>query len=334
MEELIIKHKKYLKIPEDLSKIAEFHLGITKLSLHNCSNCQIDLDSANWPELRYLEIIGCKYLSLSAKFLNISKIEQIFISHVEYFDINDFSGKFPSFLRWMFFDSKYIKFKGKFTGDNHLELIQFSNTLRSELFEKDVFLPHLVAIRFLNGCNFFTVKLESLHTDSLLQLWFKDSNYLNIKSLGAIASNLKSFKFENCAFPKLNVDFSQLNQSANSVETPKIEKYVNFLANELPSPFRKVKPKSQKKTKEKDLNILPLDIQLIDETPSLNEAIHSAKDFISHFNQEESLIEKDSSETHSSRDIDSSASKFCPECGVQNSLQAKFCNKCGNPFPF
>ena len=347
MEELVIKQQKYLKIPEDLGKIPDYHPKIEKLSFHHCANCQILLTASDWPELRFIELIGCKYVQFSVNFPQTSKLEQIFFSNVEYVDIDDFTGNFPVLMRWMVVDSKYIKFKGTFLGANNLELLEFNNTTHSELFYGEVVLDKLIAIRFLNGCHFFSIDFQKLNAKKLKQLWFRDSNYLNIKSLGPVSPNLQSFRFDNCAYPKLNVDFSQLNQASTSVETAQIENYIEKLSNLLPFPFRNARKRStRKKSRTKSAHItsntqLPPDVQLIKETPTISEALSSARTFLDETSLEvdenDILFEKSDLEIFPLKFFQGDSTdvpKFCPECGAENSIQAQFCNKCGNPFPF
>ncbi|MHA1673310.1 MAG: zinc ribbon domain-containing protein [Promethearchaeota archaeon] len=347
MKELVIKQQIYLKIPEDLGKISEYHSKIEKLSFHHCTNCQILLTASDWNELRYIELIGCKYVQFSVDFSQASKLEQIFFSNVEYVDIDNFHGNFPMLMRWMMVDSKYIKFKGTFAGANNLELLEFNNTTHSELFHGEVVLDNLIAIRFLNGCHFFTINFQKLNAKKLRQLWFRDSNYLNIMSLGSTAPKLQSFRFDNCAFPKLNVDFSQLNQASTSIETAQIENYIEKLSNILPFPFRNARKRSKrKKNRRKSSHIipntqLPPDIQLIKETPTVSEALSSARTFLdetgSEINENEIPFDKSDLEIFP-REIfqgdSTDTPKFCPECGAKNSIQAQFCNNCGNQFPF
>ncbi|MHA1518758.1 MAG: zinc ribbon domain-containing protein [Promethearchaeota archaeon] len=347
MKELVIKHQKYLKIPEDLGKFSGYNPKIEKLSIHHCSNCQILISTSDWLELRFIEMIGCKYVQFSVNYSQTSKIEQIFFSNVEYVDIGDFYGNFPMLMRWMFVDSKYIKFKGTFEGSNNLELLEFNNTSHSELFHGEVVLDNLIAIRFLNGCHFFTINFQKLKAKKLKQLWFRDSNYLNIKSLGPISPQLQSFRFDNCTYPKLNVDFSQLNQASTSVETAQIEKYIEKLSNLLPFPFRNARKRPKRisnRTKTShpmSKSQLPPDIQLIKETPTVSEALSSAKSFLNEsrpeINQDDNSSDKSDLEIFPREIFHSDSTdvpKFCPECGAKNSVQAQFCNNCGNPFPF
>ncbi|MHA1777824.1 MAG: hypothetical protein ACTSWC_13735 [Promethearchaeota archaeon] len=305
MRELLFKKRKYLKFPNDLSKIPENSQEIEKLSFHNCSNCQILLDEDHWPKLKYIEVIGCKYFSFSLFYPSFSQLEQVFFSYIEYMDILDIVGNFPHWKRWLIENSKFLRYKGDILGDNRLEMLHLINTQQSTLFLGKTVLQNLKSIQFLNHCHFCTIDLQTLQAENLAQLWFKDSNYLNINSLGKIAPHLHSFKFEKCAFPKLNVDFSELNQSKNKVTAQEVEQYLSNLSASLPFPFRKVStlPKINQKSAEKRKSSMPPEEKNMDDS-SFNEI---ANEF---------------------------SVKYCPECGERNLVAAQFCRGCGNPFPF
>ncbi|WP_457558606.1 zinc ribbon domain-containing protein [Candidatus Harpocratesius sp.] len=303
LQELLLKQKRYLKFPDDLNKISNYNPDIEKLSFHNCSNCNLLLDGEHWPNLRYIEMIGCKYFSFSLYFPSSAKFEQIFISNSEYFDILDIIGEFPSWRRWLFKNSKYIKFKGDLLGNIQLELLEFHKCLQSTLFLGKTVLPNLVSIQFLDHSHFCSIDFRSLKAERLQQLWFADSNYLNIISLGDIAKNLRSFKFENCSYPKLNVDFSKLNQAAKLKEKKDIDSYIQDIKRSLPFPFRKVS--NPLNNKEIDQNHLKM--------------------------QTQKELQEELEEISLNRDLNT---KYCPECGTKNLLSAQFCRGCGNPFPF
>lgn len=304
MRELLLKKRKYLKFPEDLSKISEYSPKIEKISLHNCSNCQILLDEEHWPNLKYIEMIGCKYFSFSMFYPSKSPLEQIYFSYIDTMDILDIVGNFPSWRRWLIENSKFLKFKGDILGDNHLELLHLINTKQSILFIGKTVLNYLISIQLIQNCHFCTVDLQSLQAGKLAQLWFKDSHYLNINSLGKNSAHIQSFKFENCNYPKLNVDFSELNKG--SLESSQaVESYISKLVKQLQFPFRKaISPVTKSQSIQSESNI----------SPKLQEDLLDNRSF--------------------EEKADEFSVKYCPECGERNLVAAKFCRGCGNPFPF
>jgi len=312
IHEIVFRKKKYLQLPVSISSLDKDTKNVKKLSFHFCTNGKFNLDSNHWPDLEYIEIIGCRYFEFSLDFTISSKIKQIYFVNTEYVDIMDIKGDFPEFNSWKFENSKFIKFKGQFSGDNHLNTLYFSNVQRSELFNKSIDLPFLENLLFLDGCNFFKVNLSLLKAPKLERIWFEKSNYLNIISLGTVEGQLKSFKFEKCAYPKLNVDFSKLSR----LVTNKDEGF-NFqdIQNDKKI-FRSVKKIDRPKEESNKLPIDSHEREFYESAPSQDETISSADYFLNSLNISHSMDEN----------------KFCSNCGTANPISATFCASCGNKF--
>lgn len=297
MQELLITKKRYLQIPEEIDKNSAQK---SKLSLHFCTNGRINLTDKDWPNLEYLEIIGCRYLDLSLHFSQTpSSIKQILIANCEYLDISGIIGHFPLLTRISFDNCKFIKFKGPLTGDIQLQTLDFKGTTRSMIFQEITFLPALERLIIRDHSHFFKLDLSKLTAPNLTTLWFQNSNYLQIVSLGTIAHQLQSFKFEHCSYPKLNVDFSKLKHSdQDPVEIEPVS-----------SVFRKVKKRA-----------IPPDIELLRSSASPETVQHDAAAFLA------SLRENVDSPDNSG------VNKFCSQCGHLNPTGADFCASCGYKF--
>ncbi|QEE17926.1 zinc ribbon domain-containing protein [Promethearchaeum syntrophicum] len=309
MHEIVFRKKKYLQLPAAISSVNKDTKNAKKLSFHFCTNGTFKINSENWPNLEYIEIIGCRYFEFSLDFSKSSKIKQIFFANTEYVDIMDIKGIFPEFYSWKFENSKFIKFKGQFSGDNHLNTLHFSNVERSEIFNSSTNLPYLQNLFFLDGCNFFKINLSLLKAPNLERIWFKKSNYLNIISLGTVEGHLKSFKFEKCAYPKLNVDFSRLSRLIPDMK----EKPSELLEiKDDKSHFRSVKLVDPIKTSDGSLPVDSLEKDFYNSVQSEDEVLDSAINFLS--SDKESIL------------------KFCPICGTENPKDATFCSSCGEKF--
>ena len=204
---------------------------------------------------------------------------------------------------------KFVKFKGQFSGDNHLNTLYFSNVQRSELFNSSTNLPYLQNLLFLDGCNFFKVNLSLLKASNLEKIWFKKSNYLSIISLGTVEGQLKSFKFEKCAYPKLNVDFSKLSRLIPDKKTSQSE-LLNFKDDK--THFRSVKQVDPIKPSNDSQPVNPLEKDFYNSARSEGDVLDLAKQFLT-------------SQTKINP-------KYCPTCGTENSKDATFCSSCGTKF--
>ena len=351
MEELLIKKQKYIQIPLEISKLEKSPQTVEKLSLHLCSNSKIQITD-EWSSLEYIEIIGCRYLEISFSFKQPSHLKQIFFASTDYVDILDFSGSFPIFSKWRFESCRYVKFKGTFMGDNHLQTLEFNDSPNCEVFKNPTSLPYLNSIEYLDGCNFTKLDLSLLTAPKLHRLWFRNSNYVNIVSLGKIEEQLQSFKFENCAYPKLNVDFSRLARLTHENQQTEIDSKISAdLAEGEISPFRKFKrqPRPKRTASKRNIRNDP-DMVLMRETLSGEDPKQSADIFLNSHSSDpnDASIEDpnipnydptqfvnslqsskiDSSEL-STIDPQSPKFKFCPECGSQNPKSAGFCSSCG-----
>ncbi|UYP46767.1 hypothetical protein NEF87_003052 [Candidatus Lokiarchaeum ossiferum] len=351
MEELLIKKQKYVQIPLEISKLEKSPQTVKKLSLHLCSNSNIQITD-EWSSLEYIEIIGCRYLELSFAFKQPSQLKQIFFASTDYVDILDFSGSFPFFSKWRFESCRYVKFKGTFTGDNHLQSLEFNDSPNCEVFKNPTNLPYLNSIEYLDGCNFTKLDLNLLTAPKLHRLWFRNSNYVNIVSLGKIEEQLQSFKFENCAYPKLNLDFSRLARLTHENQPTELDSKVSADSpEEESSPFRKFKrqPRPKRTTTKRNIRNDP-DMVLMRETLSSEDPTLSAQNFLNspssvlndNNNDKENLPAYDPTQfMNSLKQLNDSPSKtsptvpespkfkFCPECGSQNPLGAGFCSSCG-----
>lgn len=309
MNEIVFRKKKYLQLPAAISSLDKDTKIAKKLSFHFCTNSKFIINSADWPEIEYIEIIGCRYFEFSLDFRIPSKIKQIYFANTEYVDIMDINGDFPEFYSWKFENSKFIKFKGQFSGENHLNTLQFSNVERSELFNSSTNLQFLVNLLFLDGCNFFKVNLSLLKAPNLERIWFKKSNYLNIISLGTVEGQLKSFKFEKCAYPKLNVDFSRLSRLIPDQKETQSE-LLNFKDDK--NHFRSVKQVDPIKTTKDSLPVDSLEKDFYNSVKSEKDTLDSANQFLTSQNE--------------------TNFKFCPTCGTENLRDATFCSSCGTKF--
>ncbi len=309
MHEIVFRKKKYLQLPAAISSLNKDTKIAKKLSFHFCTNSKFNLNSKDWPNLEYIEIIGCRYFEFSLDFSIPSKIKQIFFANAEYVDIMEIKGEFPEFYSWQFENSKFIKFKGQFSGENNLNTLQFSNVQRSELFNSSTDLPFLENLLFLDGCNFFKVNLSLLKAPKLERIWFKKSNYLNIISLGTVEGQLKSFKFEKCAYPKLNVDFSRLSRLIPDQKETQSE-LLNFKDDR--THFRSVKQLDPIKTSNDSLPVNSLEKDFYNSVQTEEDSLNSAKNFLN--SPTETIL------------------KFCPTCGNENPQDATFCSSCGLKF--
>ena len=309
LHEIVFRKKKYLQLPAAISSLDKDTKNVKKLSFHFCTNGSFKINSNDWPNLEYIEIIGCRYFEFSLNFSIPSKIKQIYFANTEYVDIMNIKGDFPEFYSWKFENSKFIKFKGQFSGDNHLNTLYFSNVERSELFNSSVDLPFLENLLFLDGCNFFKVNLSLLKAPNLEKMWFKKSNYLNIISLGTVEGQLKSFKFEKCAYPKLNVDFSRLSRL---IPDPKTSQSELLKFKDDKTHFRSVKQVDPIKTSNDSLPVNSLEKDFYNSVQSEEDTLDSAKNFLT--SQTESKF------------------KYCPTCGTENPRDATFCSSCGTKF--
>lgn len=300
MLELSITKKRYLQLPEEISLYDKNPSQKTKLSLHFCTNGRINLTDAYWPNLEYLEIIGCKYLDVALHFSHdLSSLKQILIANCEYINISSIIGQFPHLTRITFDSCKFIKFKGPITGEIQLKTLDFKTTTRSMIFQEETYLPALERLIIRDHSHFFKLDLSKLTAPHLHTLWFQNSNYLQIVSLGKIASQLQSFKFEHCTYPKLNVDFSKLkhsNQDPSEIEP-------------VSSAFRKVKKRA-----------VPPDVELLRSSASPETVQHDAAAFLASL--------------HGNVDSpdNSGVNKFCSQCGHLNPSGAEFCASCGYKF--
>ncbi|MHA1647398.1 MAG: zinc ribbon domain-containing protein [Promethearchaeota archaeon] len=326
LNELIIKKQRYVQFPELISQFTKESDQVEKLSLHFCQSSSFTITVQDWPNLRFLEIIGCKTLDLqiSARFgySNApSQLEQIYIANSDNLNINGISGDFPGLWKLKCENCKYIKFKGEIDGNIGLEVLEFDKSLRTELFLKSAYLPDLHLLIFKNGSHFSKINLTPLKAPALETIWFENSNYLNIISLGSLENQLKSFKFENCAYPKLNVDFSKLiriQQQSQGSSSPES----NLEPQE--SPFRKVKPVIKSRTsKSRDGHLynvrkdpaMNADLELYRTALSEGDARNSAQEFLDSIK--------------SSEDKPSIEVSFCPNCGAKIRAGTRFCNHCG-----
>ncbi|MHA1856402.1 MAG: zinc ribbon domain-containing protein [Promethearchaeota archaeon] len=309
MQEIIFRKKKYLQLPEDISNSEKNTKNAKKLSFHFCTNGRFKINSNDWPNLEYIEIIGSKYFEFSMNYDIPSKIKEIYFVNTEYVNIMDVIGDFPEFQTWKFENSKFIKFKGQFSGNNHLNTLYFSNVERSELFGADTNLPFLENLLFLEGCNFFKVNLSQLQAPKLERVWFKNSNYLNIISLGTAEGQLKSFKFEKCAYPKLNVDFSKLSRLIPT-EKKDLSKILNVSEGNLH--FRTVKQVAPQKESKNSMPISNSEKDFYKSAKSEEDALNSANQFL--------------------KSQKGKSFKYCPTCGTENPKDATFCSSCGLKF--
>lgn len=313
MREAIIQRTKYLQIPDELDKIVPESNLIEKLSLQHIYNGKIQFHAKHWQNLQLIEIIDCSYLEFSFYFPSPGKLLQLYISQCDSLDIGEILGYLPNFSALRIDTSKFIKFKGEIKGEIGLQQIEFDHVLRSEIFQNSVNLPYLEIISWENKCNFFKIDFSKLNAPNLRKISFKDSNYLNFKSLGEIPRQLSSFRFDNCAYPKLNIDFKDL----TNLTTKKDEEPTSRVFR--PDFFRSIKKSALKKQRSvknpfRDPNAP--DIQLIRNTPDIVTATQKAENFLvdqANFRKKEL----------------SSDFKFCPECGTKNPVSAVFCSNCG-----
>jgi len=154
---MLITHKKYLYIPESIRTLTPASTEIEKLSLHFCSKARLTLTDQDWPNLQYLEIIGCQYIEISFTSPVESKFTQFYIAHSKYVDFLDFKGNFPRLVKGSVDQSKYVKFKGEWKGNLQLQQLEFYGSPQVELFKNSVSLPALERVEFQAGCHFLKV---------------------------------------------------------------------------------------------------------------------------------------------------------------------------------
>ena len=155
MHEVVLTKVKYIQFPEEVTTRVPDHLSVEKLALHQCYNGKLTFQASQWPNLRYLEIIGCTFLEIRLNFPSQSKLEQMYLSQCENVDIWEISGQLPSFIACRIDASKYVKFKGEITGNIGLQSLEFDHALRSEIFQQSAHLPYLTRLVIQNGSNFF-----------------------------------------------------------------------------------------------------------------------------------------------------------------------------------
>ncbi len=321
MKELLIKKQKYVQFQEQLTSYEKDPSSVEKLSFHYCANSRIVIDD-NFPNLKYIEIIGCTYFELYIEFSITSKIELVFIAATKYMDIYNIKGDYPNFFRLMFDKCRFIKFKGEIDGNIALRQILIENSDNMVLFQGRTILNNLRVLKFLNKCHFTKINLSNFSAPKLDTLWFKNSNYLNIESLGSLEGQLQSFKFDNCFYPKLNVDFSKLlNLNKYQKSDEDIEKIYD--KEDKMFPFRKFKIKRDKKSN-KYIGKLNGNTDNLED--KINQTTKNDLDDI-----ENPIIEYSSNDFLNALEKDKDEEfKFCPECGQSNSQNAVFCSSCGN----
>jgi predicted RNA-binding Zn-ribbon protein involved in translation (DUF1610 family) len=330
MREIVLKKEKYIQIPEHLENIVKNSQTVEKLSLHHCYNGKLNFHAKHWPNLKFLEIIDCSYLELAFYFSEDSALSHIYISNSDSLNIGEFLGYYPSLTAWRIDDSRFIKFKGQIKGNIALESLEFNHVLRSEIFQSPVELNNLKQIAIRNRSNFFKINLSQLKAPKLKILWFQDSNYLNFQSLGKIGSQLESFKFVNCKYPKLNIDFKQLtavtDQAASLEGTLQEgeELSQSFKSSFNPKHFRESKKKRRRgklfeKNPFRDPNAP--DIQLIRNSPDPTKITKKAQKFLQNTSFNSLTSQKKDQKF-----------KYCPECGQKNPYRADFCSECGEKF--
>ncbi len=325
MKETVIKKRKYLRIPEELEAVVPDSNSVEKLAIHGCYNGKLQFHAKHWSNLRFIEFIDCSYMELSFYFPNPGKIRQIYISQSESIDIGEVLGYLPDFQVWRVENSKFIKFKGPVKGDIMLRSLEFNHVLRSEIFQQKVEMPVLEQISWENGCNFFKTDFSELNAPQLQKLSYKDSNYLNFQSLGQIPQQLTLFKFENCAYPKLNIDFKKLSKLSSNDTQP----HENVLKTYFqPQNFRMSKQgiygkRKSRKTPNPFRDPNAPDVQMIRNAPDPRKISEDAEHFLKY--PEVPL-------SSSKIDQTSSAVKFCPKCGTKNPSGAAFCSNCGEHF--
>jgi hypothetical protein len=323
MHEKIVKKQKYLRIPDEIgTKITEDTTMIEKLSFHYCSNCNIKISDEYFPNLQFIEFIGNKYFEIELDFSASSKLKEIFMVATEYVDVMKISGSYPQFFKWSIDSCKYIKFKGQISSpDISLKTIKISNSPYVELFKSSVSLPNLHNLIFDNT-PYLKIDLSKVKAPQLERIWFSNSNYISIISLGNITRQLKSFKFDNCTYPKLkNVDFAQLMQIGGGADV--------IPEDELDSgenQFRSVSIKKTVKTKRSRTKEDELFEEALKSAPSEEEAVGAANNFL------DSLSGQQTSTPGKTSTNPLVETKFCPNCGNKNPIQAEFCAGCGNQF--
>jgi ribosomal protein L40E len=249
-------------------------------------------------------------------------LEQMYLSQCENVDIWEISGQLPNFIACRIDASKYVKFKGEISGNIGLQSLEFDHALRSEIFQQPTYLPYLTRLVIQNGSNFFKLNLEKLKAPQLKVLELRDSNYVNIESMGEIAPQLTKFSFENCSYPKLNIDFKKLSQLSHQTALDSDEGDCVSVFN--PNVFRKVKSVRKKKklsriAREIYTDPNSPDLELYKSTLSVSDATTQANAFLDRSNS-----------TNSTNIL---LAKFCPECGTKNPQTATFCSQCGSKFP-
>jgi hypothetical protein len=308
--EILVKKRKYLRIPEEISTLDGDPLSASKLSLHFCSNGKIYLSDQEWPNLEYLEIIGSGYLEINLNYKNPSKIKALFIANSQYLDFTGIQGHFPQWSTWDFESTKYVKFKGAISGENALKTLIARKSPYLDLFQAKCSLPHLTTLVF-DTCHFLKLNLEPLNAPRLVNLGFINSNYVNIVSLGNIQAHLHTFSFQNCVYPKLgNVDFARLQRLESDVSTSDIAQMLSTHTPQIHGPFRGIRTRSE-------VDLAPIHDQMEKDLTAANPP--SIK------------IEADLSEIEGALDLEepSMDRKFCSTCGHENKPSAQFCANCG-----
>lgn len=325
MREAVINKKKYLQLPEEIPLLVPKSNSVQKLSIQHCYNGKVQLHAKHWENLQYLEIIDCSYLEISLYFPEPSQMELVYIGQCDSLDIGEILGYFPKLIAFRIDNSKLIKFKGQIKGEINLRSIEFHHVLRSEIFQSEVSLPKLEQIGWDKGCNFFKTDFSLLTAPNLHILSYRDSNYLNFQSLGNISPQLTSFKFENCAYPKLNIDFKELAKiSSDDKKNDDFSQWKNYFQ---PDAFRIVKSSkiAKKKSKAKNpfRNPNSPDMQMLKNAQDPMLIKKNAKNFLNSTNKD--LSSKENQQKLASK-------KFCPQCGTNNPLSAGFCSNCGEKF--
>lgn len=313
MGEIIIRKQKRIRIPEDLPNLTtDDPRQVEKLSLHFCSNIKVKLSDHVWPNLKYIEIIGCRYLEFGMNWSTESQIRQLYIANTDYVDMLEIRGNHPYWDKLTFDQAKYVKFKGEIIGKIGLKEISSRGCPNIELFKEIAFLPYLKRLSFV-GCNFLKLGLATLTAPNLTDLYIKKSNYTTFVSMGEIAGQLISFKFEDCAYPKfIEMDLAQIMAKVGNEKSSGGD----GLYEEIPlGPFRKVKLKPLKPKPGTTSEVDDLYYDALRSAPSQEKALSSANQFLSNI-AEDNVIEM----------------RFCPKCGVQNPMGAKFCGSCGEGF--
>ncbi len=314
MAEIIIRKQKHIRIPEDLPTLtSENPTQAEKLSFQFCSNLKIKISDEYWPSLKYIEIIGCRYLELGINFIGESRLRQIYVANTDYVDIQEIRGNHPLLEKWTFDQAKYVKFKGEIIGKIGLKEIACNGCPNIELFKEMAFLPYLERLSF-SGCNFLKLTLGTLTAPNLTTLQVKKSNYVSFVSLGEITGQIRSFTFEDSAYPKfVEMDLAQFMAKVGDAN----HEGDRSTFTEIPlGPFRKVKLKPPPPKPGTIPEVDELYYDAFRTAPSEEEALSSAQTFLNTLSGDQEVI----------------GMKYCPSCGTQNPVGAKFCGSCGETF--